>query len=270
MLTVTFALLLLGGRNCFGLQENEKIPTLNYICDPIIAGEWNHVRKVVREIGSFKNPKYFQSGQLVIGVLCQYAGASDRYANALTGIRILHEIGADARGQHGRAMFTAASMDNWGQITERLIQYGVKPNDLCGGNLKKKGGYPIMIAVVNNKGTAACEVLLRYGADPNIFQKTGPFNNLSGKETLTPLMAAAANGKRDFVKVLIKYKAKADLKCPESGMTALHFAAKGNQPEIIPMLLKAGADKRIRDKQGQTPLQVARKAKAFQAIKLLS
>lgn len=248
----------------------EPLRNLSRICDPIIEGRWNDAKRVLKEIGSFKDPKNVRVAQSVIATLCQYASASDRYANALTGIRMVHELGADASGENNRAMATCAMMDHWGQMTERLIQYGVSPNGLCGGNDGSKGLRPLVFSCIYNLKPVAAEVLLKHGADSNRFNLVGKYGTLPSEgNTMTYLMIASSEGKPDFIPVLLKYKAKVNLTCPENGMTALHYAAKWNRGEVIQKLLKAGADKSKRNKKGETPLQVAQKSKATNAIKLL-
>ncbi len=251
--------------------DKELYPTTEYLSNAMIAGRWERAKTLLKEIGSFKKAKYQAQGKHIISDLCQYSGASDRYANVLTGIRMVYEAGADPTGNRNGAIAGTTGKDQWGQITERLLQYGVNPNDRCGGNESSQGSPPLLASVLYNPKTIATEVLLKYGADPNTLNiAEGNLQPTREMYNMSYMMIATVKGKTAFIPVLLKHKAKVDLRCPDNGMTALHFAARCNRSEIIPILLKAGANKRMKDKNGQTPLQIAKKAKATKVIKLLS
>lgn len=251
--------------------DKDRFPSVGYVTDAIIAGRWDRAKELLNEIGSFKNPKYAGMRSGVIGRLCEYAGASDRYANALTGIRLLFERGADPAGNRNIAIAYVIGKDQWGEIIERLIQYGVKPDALTfAGPDDRTGCYPMFLSILYNPKAKAAEVLLKHGADPNRLNDAPYYDKLDGESSLSYLTIATIEGKTDFVRVLLKYKAKVNMTCPDNGMSALHYAAKWNRTEIIPMLLKAGANKRAKDKQGRTPLQIAKASKSMGAIKLLS
>ncbi len=53
------------------------------------------------------------------------------------------------------------------------------------------------------------------------------------------------------------------------GRTALHYAAAAGFLEVMTILLEHGADYRIRDQQGETPLALARRSDRFAAVNLL-
>ena len=147
--------------------DKELYPTTEYLSNAMIAGRWERAKTLLKEIGSFKKAKYQAQGKHIISDLCQYSGASDRYANVLTGIRMVYEAGADPTGNRNGAIAGTTGKDQWGQITERLLQYGVNPNDRCGGNESSQGSPPLLASVLYNPKTIATEVLLKYGADPN-------------------------------------------------------------------------------------------------------
>ena len=53
------------------------------------------------------------------------------------------------------------------------------------------------------------------------------------------------------------------------GRTPLHWAAKGNSVEVARLLIKAGADVAARNKDGNTPLDLATQRENQEMIKLL-
>ena len=104
-------------------------------------------------------------------------------------------------------------------------------------------------------------LMLKYGADPNA----------AGHDGETALMAAAASGKSDIVAEILKYHPDVNARDPGQ-QTALYFASKymyfrgaeseretweKQRAEVVVMLLKAGADPHLGDKDGNTPLHKA-------------
>lgn len=104
-------------------------------------------------------------------------------------------------------------------------------------------------------------LMLKYGADPNA----------AGHDGETALMAAAASGKSDMVAEILKYHPDVNARGPGQ-QTALYFASKDmyfrgaeseretwekQRAEVVVMLLKAGADPHLADKDGNTPLHKA-------------
>ena len=238
------------------------------IVDLIVRSRWGEVDQALAKIKSFPESKFKDDGETVIGFLCTYAGRSDLTGNVLKGMRLLYEHRANPSGDHGVSMFHASRLDQWGEVTERLIQYGVNPNAKCSMNPSFEGIAPLFLAADYNKSSKAAGVLLTHGADPNTFS-LDPERPQSDLGPMTPIMIAALRNNPGIVAALIKFKAKVNLSNPSSGMTALHYAAKANASESIRALLKSGANKKLKDKKGRTPLVIAKLAKAKQAIVLL-
>jgi ankyrin repeat protein len=116
---------------------------------------------------------------------------------------------------------------------------------------------------------ASAKLLIEAGADVNA---------VAYDEQLTPLMIAARDGVTPVVQLLLN--AHADVgKRDTSGKTALHYAASAKQyvslrivqngpqeqrqylyassAQVITLLLQAGADANLRDKDGKTPSKLA-------------
>ena len=103
----------------------------------------------------------------------------------------------------------------------------------------------LYFAVYNKQDIIMVGSLLNHGANVNL-----------GKEGWTPLMAATLLHNESLVYLLIENKPDLNLKGIH-GWTALHFAARENNPEIAKALLKAGASKEARDEWKRTPMNVA-------------
>ena len=70
------------------------------------------------------------------------------------------------------------------------------------------------------------------------------------------LADAARQGNWAQVRALVSAHAEVRFTQPD-GMTALHWAVQGNQVEVVPLLLKAGADPNAANRYGITPLWLA-------------
>ena len=70
----------------------------------------------------------------------------------------------------------------------------------------------------------------------------------------TPLSIAAHIGDVEMVQVLLEHGADVSVRSEESGETALHIAAREVYPDVVRLLLGAGAAADARDAAGLTPL----------------
>lgn len=94
-------------------------------------------------------------------------------------------------------------------------------------------------------------------------------NAVSGSGA-TPVHLAALSGNLNSVEKLIEENVD-PLQVDSLGRTALHFAVSSGQARCISYLLQIKpAAMRIKDRQGNTPLDLARKTKNQEAIKILS
>ncbi len=75
--------------------------------------------------------------------------------------------------------------------------------------------------------------------------------NAKDEEGMSLLAWACVAGSKQKVSYLLGQGANPNIKCHD-GRTPLMYAASNNHPDIIRMLLKAGADSKIGDKSGWT------------------
>jgi hypothetical protein len=73
----------------------------------------------------------------------------------------------------------------------------------------------------------------------------------------TALHAAAYAGRTEAARLLIDYGIDIDAQGPYNGYTALHDAIWQNNVETAKVIIAAGPDLRIKNQEGQTPLEMA-------------
>jgi len=134
----------------------------------------------------------------------------------------------------------AAAAGNHLRVMNILFEAGANPN------LESNGRTPLYIAA--EKGNAdVVNSLIAQGADLNMQTWNGD---------KTALMIAIEEGYPYIAEALIFANADLEL-VSEYGLTALHFAAKYNQPDIAQFLLVRGANPNQQDDDGKTPRDIA-------------
>lgn len=113
---------------------------------------------------------------------------------------------------------------------------------------------------VGHNRTDIAGMLLERGADPDTHRELGDGTLLSDVVT-------GANA--DMARLLIKYGATVNFCSHPWRNTPLHQAVSFNRKEMVLLLLEHGADITIRDKQGETPLDLARRMNVIQSRRAL-
>jgi len=171
-------------------------------------------------------------------------------------VRMLVDRGADvnARSKPGRtAVMVAARGDRSADIVRYLISKGA--------DLKAVDGMKttVLTAAAQGNDTETIRMMVNAGLDVNAPDVLG----------MTPFIYAAANGNTAAVEMMLARGARVNhASAPASNsvkngpielgsFTALLTAAPFGPPELIKMLLDAGADVNARDVRGMTPLMLA-------------
>jgi ankyrin repeat protein len=116
-------------------------------------------------------------------------------------------------------------------------------------NLNGPGGWTPLFWCCQTGHTRLLENLLKKGADVNWLDETGR----------TALHIAAANNRLKAVAALLGAGAAINAQEPRAQATALHLAAERGHLGVCDCLIYNGADLRLRDAAGQTPLDLAEK-----------
>ena len=107
---------------------------------------------------------------------------------------------------------------------------------------------------------------------PLVVEPTGkipPSPNAAAAKPASELVTASQRGDLARVRELLAAGGSANDVDPDTGRSALHFAARENRAEVIVVLLDSKADINATDRTGKTPLTMAAENSAVEATKLL-
>lgn len=125
-----------------------------------------------------------------------------------------------------------------------------------GGGKKGSNRLPIFAAADDDDVDAVREILREHPTARDAKNSDG----------WVPLMQAAFSGSTDVCKVLIEeYQAPVGAVCKQ-GDTALHYAVVQGYHDIVEYLASKGAPLELKDKDGETPMDVAGKDKAMKKL----
>lgn len=108
-------------------------------------------------------------------------------------------------------------------------------------------GSTLLMAAIRQGRAASVEALLAGGADPNRVDPRGD----------TPVHAAAFSGKPELLRLVLDHGGDANARNPNTGATPLMQALLSPDRDQYRVLLEAGADPDVADRNGDTPLHVA-------------
>ena len=107
--------------------------------------------------------------------------------------------------------------------------------------------------------TEIVKLLLSYKANPNVINEIDD----------TPIDFAVCRGNKDIVELLLENDAYPDIRCNQYVNTPLMDACLCKRNEIIKLLLENGADPKLTNGDDETALEIARKQKNKEAVKII-
>lgn len=174
----------------------------------------------------------------------------------LAAVRKLVESGFDVNStdEHGMGPLLTFTPS----VVEYLLSQGADPN-----RQKNESGAPVLVGIAYVQNVECVRLLLEGGADPNIaHQRTGetplhsclakPSDDVSATDPVVRLLIEqGADPNRRTIPGVLTSAFWRDVRT--RGETPLHRAAAYASEETIRFLLQAGADKTIRDANGDSP-----------------
>jgi ankyrin repeat protein len=159
----------------------------------------------------------------------------------------------NARSDDGSTALLWAAHQNDLDTAELLVGAGADAN--VANEFKMT---PLSQACTNGSD-AFVRLLLKSGANPNTPIGTG----------VTPLMTCAKSGSVDAVKRLVEFGAAVEAKEPDQHQTALMWAAAEHQLNVVHALIDAHADLKAHSKAGFTAMHFAARQGDLEMVQLL-
>jgi uncharacterized protein len=180
-------------------------------------------------------------------------------------IDVLLAAGADAKASlsSGQTMLMLAARSGNPAAIKTLVAHGAHVN----AQENVLGETALVWAAAENHGDAIA-ALVHAGADVNLRSHVTKFpqrdygDGKSGRFTVlprggwTPVMYASRQDAKDAIRALVAARADINAKDPD-GTTALTFAILNAHYDTASMLLDLGADPKVADARGMTPLYAA-------------
>ena len=215
-------------------------------------------------------------------------------------LRMLLDAGAklDHKNSAGKTMLDLAT-EKRRSACVKLLNKRKAPSAQTAFNARDSHGRtPLMLAVRKKDGEKEIQSLLRQGADINARDNGGntalhhlltvgqnidarldallaahPDVNLTTRLGTTPLMildvCADPKERASRIKKLLACHAKVDLKDTGGKTAAMRYVEKGDNAESLQLLLDAGANPDLKNKDGKTLLQLAQEYKRTACVRLL-
>lgn len=225
-----------------------------------VSGTAETVPSLMRENWDFKSQ---EAGSTLVRAACDRRRSATEGTPALVLDLVSAGVPLDAHDSPSRSALGCLARQKDQQAVTLLMEAGAARNN---PEIKNEA----LAGAAQAGDLQLVRLMLKYGADPNA----------AGRDGRIALMAAAASGKPDVVAEILKYHPDVNARAPNL-QTALSFAtenwySRGSEGEqemlekqrtdVVVMLLKAGADPHLADKEGNTPLHQAHVRAAAEAL----
>ncbi len=160
----------------------------------------------------------------------------------------------DAQNKFGWTALILSAFNGHAEIAKKLLEAGAKVD------IKQKDGETALHIACGRGNTQVAEALLNAGAKVEIQDKDG----------LTPIFYAARYGKTELVELLLKTGISTETSYNKYGISVLMWAAMTQKnPDVVKLLLNAGASVDAKAKSGETALMLAACAGNSEIVEIL-
>jgi ankyrin repeat protein len=166
---------------------------------------------------------------------------------------VSQHVDVNARSDDGSTALLWAAHANDLETADLVLKAGADAN--AANDFKMT---PLSEACTNGSD-AFVRLLLKSGANPNAPVGTG----------VTPLMTCAKSGSVDAVKRLLEFGAAIEVREPAQGQNALMWAATEHHIDVVKALIEAHADLKAHSKQGFTAMHFAARQGDQEMVELL-
>jgi ankyrin repeat protein len=156
---------------------------------------------------------------------------------------VKHAIKDKKAGSFINGLMLAAG-ENDLYLAQVLIQHG------CNLNLLDHNNRNALFHAINSAFQDQSEMV-------NLLVNSGVNLNQVDADGLSPLTLAVLKGDKEIVRILLNSGADVNHQVLKDGNTALHYVVNLNKPELIQLLLLKKPELSIRNKNNQTPMEIA-------------
>lgn len=162
------------------------------------------------------------------------------------------DIDLNGRDTVGDTAIVVATETGNIQIVKTLLEAGLDPN------VQSSTGYTALLVAMLDDEYAIEELLLKNGADPDkLIEKNSDLRTVLYIAVVNALGGAANIEKNKSIELLLKYNANPNIPNENGHKTPLFVAAKKGRLDTVKLLIENGADDRILDSNGDSPLDIA-------------
>lgn len=203
-------------------------------------------------LGSWLFPLLVSCGTTFAGDMRLVDAARNQDSKTVRALLSQH-ADANAQADDGSTALLWAAHWNDAETADLLLHAGADANTPNAFRVT-----PLSEACLNGNG-ALVRWLLKAGAKANVAIATGE----------TPLMTCARSGNVDAIKILVEYGAEINAREPAQNQTALMWAVAEHHAEVAKALIAAHADLKAHSKEGLTALHFAARVGDQEIVRVL-
>lgn len=166
-------------------------------------------------------------------------------------IKLAAKANPDFKRENGTTALIRAAMEGRADIVRILLDARANPD------LALEDGNSALLLALARKHWDVAKMLVTAGANSNVVNKSG----------VSALLSAAQQGSIDLVKSLLQSGAKVNASLPDRSVLAV--ALENKHPEIGLVLMDAGAEIQVTDKDKASPLTIAAKLGYAEIVKAM-